>query len=600
MRRYKLKCGGRRKKAFMGIGESIAAGIQVAGMLAAAGLQVKATKDAAKQQEKAILDTGKQNADTIKQQTETMNKVENEKMAMTRTMNQEQQDIQKELLANTQLQAGQQNLDSRIQNTRMQVKAGGSPNRFNLKSPFFYGGARMPFKVTDGGGVLPIDIDTNGYGLYEIIGNDHEHYHKAPGGKNKTGVGIKFTNGGIVEGEGNQNTDKGEFFWVDPNDALFISKHDIGGFNPREAVVNGMHPKQAFAYQQLNKSILGINDDGTKAKCGKRKSIRHKAWGGTTFPISYENFPLAGSISNVAANVNIPSSISSPDKYKFDYSKILGDNNYGGNTGGSNVMNNYGGAIMNTAGNLIGAGLSWIGNRYAANKVAAAQEKARQYAIDAIDQMHGIDLSQIDANDYDAESTLAVVRSADTNINPQLERNRRLASAEKRDIDRNTLSSAASLTRKAEVDDRRFQRSNELEAYKHNEDEKIYQQNAQTLTQVAQANADRKLQARQNYLNDKFKYLAYNADVDNNKLQLKAQINSDARNSIANILGGSIQAGLQGFGNAITNSASGFASTFNGINNNNANLDLILASQDPLDADYFINYLTKKRKSLKV
>ena len=115
----------------------------------------------------------------------------------------------------------------------------------------------MPFVVTDGGTVIPIGRTPEGYDIYEILGNDHEHYHKAQGGKNKTGVGIKFADGNVIEGEGNQNTNQGEYMLQTPNAAYFISKHSIAGFNPAKAINMGMHPLAAFNIQEQIKQING-------------------------------------------------------------------------------------------------------------------------------------------------------------------------------------------------------------------------------------------------------------------------------------------------------------------------------------------------------
>ena len=120
----------------------------------------------------------------------------------------------------------------------------------------------MPFKVTDGGGVIPVGVTPEGFNLYEVIGNDHNHYHKTKSGKHKTGVGFKFANGSVIEGEGNQKSGQGEYLMTTPNDAVFISKHSINGFNPAQAVNNGMNPLQAFQLQEYIKAANGISDDG--------------------------------------------------------------------------------------------------------------------------------------------------------------------------------------------------------------------------------------------------------------------------------------------------------------------------------------------------
>ena len=268
MSRIRLKCGGKpRRKAFFGSDGAVMA----AATLAAAGITAGATALAAKSQSKAIVDSAKTQAQSIKDQTINSNNLQKEQLAFTRSQNQENRQQQQDIQTTLQLMAGQENMNDRMEKNKMQVKLGGKPKRRSITAPFYGGGK---FQVTDGGGVIPLSVTPEGYGLYELYGNDHDHYHKTSSGKNKTGVGIKFNDGSVVEGEGNQNTNQGELLYVTPNDAMFISKHSIDGFNPTQAVMNGVHPIQAFIIQEMLKARKGLNDDGSKAKCGKRRSLK--------------------------------------------------------------------------------------------------------------------------------------------------------------------------------------------------------------------------------------------------------------------------------------------------------------------------------------
>lgn len=177
----------------------------------------------------------------------------------------ENKDIQNNYYLALQTLMGQQNQNDRLEASKIQVRNGGDAGSKN-KIPVSYlqGGLQgnMPFKVTDGGGVIPVGVTPEGFNLYEIIGNDHNHYHKTKSGKHKTGVGFKFANGSVIEGEGNQRSGQGEYLMTTPNDAVFISKHSINGFNPAQAVNNGMNPLQAFQLQEYIKAANGISDDG--------------------------------------------------------------------------------------------------------------------------------------------------------------------------------------------------------------------------------------------------------------------------------------------------------------------------------------------------
>ena len=177
----------------------------------------------------------------------------------------ENKDIQNNYYLALQTLMGQQNQNDRLEASKIQVRNGGDAGSKN-KTPISYlqGGLQgnMPFKVTDGGGVIPVGVTPEGFNLYEVIGNDHNHYHKTKSGKHKTGVGFKFANGSVIEGEGNQKSGQGEYLMTTPNDAVFISKHSINGFNPAQAVNNGMNPLQAFQLQEYIKAANGISDDG--------------------------------------------------------------------------------------------------------------------------------------------------------------------------------------------------------------------------------------------------------------------------------------------------------------------------------------------------
>ena len=500
MERRKLKKGGAcRKKALFG--EAISAGAT----LAAAAMQVAATQAAAKEQSKAMIENAKTQSQTLTEQINNDSNLQKESMAFTKQQNKENRDFQRDVMMNIQMQAAGDNMDAKMERNKMQAKAG---KRIKLKSV-----GKTPFKVTDGGGVIPLSIDSNGYGIYEIYGNDHEHYHKTPGGKSKSGVGIKFPNGKVVEGEGNQNTNQGELLYVTPQDAVFISKHSINGFNPALAVKNGLNPVDAYNIQEYNKAIKGIDDDGSKVssynplnriqlKCGGRR----KAANGGFFS---KNNPWAG-------------------------------------------------PTISAFGNIGGAAISTIGNMLAANRLGSAYREAGDIIADAYSQWHGIDMNEIKKNDFKSTPALAVMRSADTNINPQLERIQRDAAARVRETNRGTLSSAARQARLASIQDTSAQRSGEQYAYAHNENEKIRQENAQRATQVMSENASREIQANKDYTSNRLSLLQYNNDIDNAKSAGIGQARADAavQSSAAKAQG--LQTSLATIGSALANSGKGY------------------------------------------
>ena len=588
MERRKLKCGGKtRRKALFGADGAVMA----AATLAAAGMTTAATAAAAKSQAKAVAESAKTQAQSIKDQTANNNNLQRESISFTRQQNQENRQQQQDIQTTLQMLAGQENMNDRMERNKMQVKFGGKPKRRSMSQPF-YGGAQ--FKVTDGGGVIPLYVTPEGYGLYELYGNDHEHYHKTSGGKNKTGVGIKFNDGSVVEGEGNQNTNQGELLYVTPQDAMFISKHSIDGFNPTQAVKNGVHPVQAFNIQETLKAIKGLKEDGSKAKCGKRKSLK-RLMGGLNSIMEQVNMtqnPSNGTVSVSAGTAyGVNNITTSPVESDQEIPIARNGKRVTLKCGGRRkaAWGDYAGATYNAAGNLLGAGITTLGNIYASSQLGKAYRQAGAILADAYSQMRGIDMSELSREDFEAPHTLAVVRSANTNINPQLERIRRNSASERREINRGTISSAARQQRLAATNDRMFQRIGEQYAYKDNADEQIKQANAERITQTAAANADRDVQARRDYANQRLSLLQYNNNIENAKIAGMAQARTDAltQSSMANAQG--LQSSISAIGSGLTAAAQGFASTANGLRAERINRDNILIGADSRNkVDYLI------------
>ena len=587
MSRIRLKCGGKpRRKAFFGADGAVMA----AATLAAAGITAGATAAAAKSQSKAIVESAKTQAQSIKDQTINSNNLQKEQLAFTRSQNQENRQQQQDIQTTLQLMAGQENMNDRMEKNKMQVKLGGKLKRRSITAPFYGGGK---FQVTDGGGVIPLSVTPEGYGLYELYGNDHDHYHKTSGGKNKTGVGIKFNDGSVVEGEGNQNTNQGELLYVTPQDAMFISKHSINGFNPAQAVMNGVHPIQAFAIQEAIKDAQGLNDDGSKSK---RRSLK-RMLGGPTQNLEQVNMtqnPNNGTAS-VAGGViyGINNQTTSPVE-ELQYNNAIAK--CGGRIhlkcGGRKkaAWGDYAGATYNAAGNVLGAGISTWGNMWAANQLGKAYREAGGILADAYSQMHGIDMSELKMEDYAAPHTLAVIRDSNNiSYDPQRERIRRNIASERREINRGTLSSAARQQRLSASNDRMLQRMSEIDATENNAKEAIRQGNAERITQTAQANADRDVQARKDYANQRLSLLQYNNNIENAKIAGMAQARADAltQSSMAHAQG--LQSSMSSISSGLTASAQGFSSTANGLREERVNKENILIGADSRNkTDYLI------------
>lgn len=475
----------KRKKAFLG------AAINAATAMTTALIQKAATEKAAKQQADAINENAKSTAEALQKQNENAIELQNEMVNVQTNMNKENNDIIRDMQATLQMVSGNEQNTYRDQANKIMAKngAGVSIKNFN-----------KPFKVIDGGGVIPLNVDNNGYGLYEIVGNDHEHYHKT-NGKYKSGVGIKFNNGQVVEGEGNQNTSKGEKLYVTPNRAMFLSKHNIKGFNPSDAVDNGLHPADAFAMQEQIKAANGITNDGKKYETG-----------GWIKPNPYTD---------------------------------------------------YSGAMINSAGNITGALINGLGSIFSSNKLAKAQLKAGDIMSDAYKNLKTFDMNLL--NDYVNSNdgrAMAVVRAANTNINPQLERIRRNASAERDSANSNLMSSAARQNMLMKIVDSAYQRASELYANKHNANETIKRENAQQISTASATNAQLDTQKSENNAAVIERALEFNTDTKNKSILGSAQSLADALiNSRATKSQGWINA-TSTMGDAVTATGNAFGTAY--------------------------------------
>lgn len=580
MKRIRLKNGGKtRHKAFLGADGAIMA----AATLAAAGINSAATTSAAKTQAKAVTENAKTQAQSIKQQSDNNTALQKESINFTRQQNQENRQQQQDIQTTLQMMAGQENMNDRMEANKIVVKYGGKTKRSSIKSSTFYGGAGMPFNVTDGGAVLPLRIDNNGFGLYEIIGDTHEQSHKTPNGKRKTGVGIKFKNGDIIEGEGNGNTNQGELMYVTPKDAFFLSKHSIDGYNPTQAVLNGVHPIEAYNVQEILKDIKGLNDDGSTKKTTSnnrfnsyRNSIK-KLYGGynilqnnaniTALPLNSTRGVVGGAIYNTKQN-NIARygkkiSLRNNIRNKASLGSWLGLN--------KSDWKNYAGAIYSSVGNVLGAGVNVLGNMYAGNILSDAYTNAGNILIDAYSQMKGISLDEVKREDFEAPHTLAVTRRANTNINPQVERIRRNADVEQREINRGTLSSAARQQRLAATNDRMTQRIGEQYAWKNNQDETIKQGNAERITETAKANADRDVIARKNWGDQRLSLMQYNNNIENAKIAGMAQAKADALTQSQTYRANALSTSMNAVGGALAASGKAFGTAMSDIRTDNIN-----------------------------
>ena len=574
MTRYKLKNGGRRPKAFFGAEAAAiltSAGINVAGTLAAANIGAKATKDAAKQQATATINAATKQANSIKEQANRARELQQESQEFTKEQNAENRELQKDIQMNLQMLTGQQNVNDRLEAAKIQVRNGGSMRRKlaqqnpNTLLRGSYSQTNMPFAVTDGGGVIPLGSTPEGFDLYELYGNDHEHYHKAQGGKNKTGVGLKFANGKTIEGEGNQNSNQGEYVLITPNDAMFISKHSIKGFNPATAVNNGMHPLEAFATQEQIKAANNISDSGKTP----RRSLRYIG-GGTSNSSDFMYLPQQTPTLSMDAMAPIATGVA--------YGKINGMFNKKGQEKieenkakyGTNVRKKltcsgrpkaaYGwentiGAGITTLGNLGGAWITNAANNKAIGYISAANTQAAGILADAYKQMHGIDINSIRREDYAAAHAMAQLRAPIVNTAAQRIAQERTLQRKLENARRYSISGAAAQDRMTLAETDYNDNIGKIEADADRIREQIKQHNIDSINETARLNAQLDTQANNQYASAYLNALQYNNDIENQKIAGIAQAQANAITGNAQVAASTSQANAQAWGSAITNSA---------------------------------------------
>lgn len=620
--RKKAKCG--RKKAIFGSQEAAiitAAGINAAAAAAAAAVGASATKDAANKQAQATTAAAQRQAQAIKTQTESSKEYQLQAQNFIKDQNTESRELQKDVQMQLQMLTGQQNVNDKLEANKLVVKNGGMTKpRYSLR------GNNMAFKVTDGGYVIPIGNTPEGYNLFEIRGNDHEHYHKAPGGKNKTGVGIKFADGNVIEGEGNQNTNQGEYMLQTPNAAYFISKHNIAGFNPAKAVNMGMHPLAAYNIQEQQKQINGITDDGKKTSSPVENN---KKLAGGLIPNIYDMYNQTtpkfetDTIGDTAVGVAYVSkdknqmkcggkkrilkcggkkrslkcggkvrqkavngiSVSTPVKLNIPKKLTLSSTNSTSTKSFGNFWNNIGGVFLNadflgsglsSLSNLIGAGITAGANKYASNKLAEAYNTSSNLLADAYRNLRTIDLNSIKREDYAAAHAMPALQAPISQsaapiaaVNRQLQR--RLSNAGKY-----SASSAAAQNRMASAEIDAQDAKTKVYSADQEQMQKIRQANAERVTQAAMQNAQNDIEASKQYSNAYLNLLQYNNDIENQRLLGAAGALSEGATNAAGAIANAHTANATAWNNAMVNSGQSFANTLSAMATRKADLEKVM------------------------
>lgn len=597
MARCKLK-NTRAKAQF---GEAIAAaGIGAAATMAAAGISAAAAKQAAIKQSQATITGAKQQANSLLKQNDVNTQLQNDLISFQKEENQQNREIMNNMQMTMQMQNGQLNVNDRNNAARIQVKRGGKVNRTFLRG---VNSQNMPFRVTDGGGVIPVGTTPEGYNLFEIYGDNHEHYHKTKGGKYKSGVGFKFANGATIEGEGNQNSGQGELLLTTPTDAYFISKHSIKGFNPAQAVEEGMHPLQAYNTQEVmkdatnNEAIAKYGNrvynklpvERLKLKCGGRPKAEY-GWtyslpwlrepevdAATPGHINYRN-NFAGAKGwnpnyDVNSNIKTATPINSNMAGHVDYGTKPQNTTVSSTTTKSSSPNSW---WTRNGGNLIGAGINGIsqiggalianiGNNLAAKEIATGAKQAASIMSNAYSKMRGIDPSQLSRNDFRAAHSMVALRDPRVNVAPEMAINERMLHRGLTTAARNNRSAAAMANRMSTVETNAYDMRSNIYGNQAKLAEGIKQGNVERISAASEANATRDLQANLAYKQSHDNILMYNNNIENAKIAGIGQVNADAVNQVAQTMAGTHAANAQSLAGAVGMFGKGYGDAFAAI-----------------------------------
>lgn len=644
----KLKNCGRRKAPFGSNEAAIlaAAGINVAGTMAASTIGANATKKAAQDQANATIQSAQKQAQAIKDQNAKSKELQQESQDFVKEQNAENRELQKDIQLQLQMLTGQQNVNDRLEASKIQVKNGGSTKRklrLAGKFPsFLQGSENMPFVVTDGGTVIPIGRTPEGYDIYEILGNDHEHYHKAQGGKNKTGVGIKFADGNVIEGEGNQNTNQGEIMVNTPNNAYFISKHSIAGFNPAKMTLDGMHPLQAYAIQEQLKAANGISDDGKH----NSTPVEKKLLGGepNSFYTMYNQIGPQMGVDTVGdTTVGVASQFTDKKrslkcggktrrkannglKWNWNTGKwegsVANDNiqvpyapgkqpsstTTNTSTGGNSATHSKGFFSDWTAGNtvdLIGSGIGALGNiggalitasanRSAARTVADAQNRAANLMADAYRSLTGIDMNSIRKEDYAAAHAMPVLQAPVSFAQQGISKIDRSLQRTLANAGKYSTSGASAQERMSRAEVNAQDARNEVYSEDQKQMQNIRQANAERVSRAAELNAQLDTQANKEYASAYLNALQYNNDINNQKILGAAGALSEGAVNSANTMSAAQTSNAQAWANAILGGTQGFTSSLSAMADRKAKLaSALLGAGSDSQASYYATVSSK-------
>lgn len=532
-----------RPKALFGEAAAIAA--QTVAQIANAALQAQATRDSARTQADSVLENAKSQAEAMRQQNENNTKLQTQMMEFTKSQNDQNRQIMKDMQMNMQLTAGAQSARDRREASKIVLKRGGSARRKLRDAYSSLQGGNIPFRVTDGGYALAVGQTPEGYDIYKFIGDTHKDYHKTRSGKYKSGIGLKFPNGSEIEVE------NGEYGVGSPEDMYVYSAHTRHNFNPAKAIEAGMSPNDVAAIQETYKAIDGIDSEGNNTSPVKRI------------------LTSAGKTTRQQIN-------SLKNRHRYDI-------------GGWWLA-----PTISGAGNLLGAGLSALGIGTGSNYLSKRVGEAGDILANAYGQLKGVSMEDVfgpNANgklSFSLGHYLPVIRSSYYNANPELAQVDKDARRQTSAVNRNTLSSAARLSRTNLANTFAQDARSKIYADKANREEQTKQANVAAINEAAAHNAQLDIEMNKQFYGTKADLAKFNANIENEKILGAAETRANTLQQLGQI-GANKRQGIAGaFGNALVQTGLGFANAYNDKLTRDFELDLakLGANQEGLTTWY--------------
>lgn len=553
----RTKLRNQRPKALFGADGAIMA----AATLAAAGIQAAAQYATGKQGADAALEGAKRQADALAQQNENANRLQTEMMQFTKDQNDQSRQIIKDNQMNLQLMAGAQSMRDRREQSKTIVKYGGSKRRrlMDIASSFLQGG-NMPFRITDGGGVIPIGQTPEGFDIYKIYGDSHKEYHKSSGGKYKSGVGFKYPDGSEIEGE------RGELAIATPNNMYFLSRHTRHGFNPAKAVEAGLSPEYAYNLQETYKDIDGIDSEGNYTSPVERRY--HASLGGVVpyynTAIPYNNYTIMPGATAVAFEQSQMNNRRNSFKNGGNVRKQIASLNNRRKLAGGGFFNQwYASPIISGVGNFLGAGLSALGTGLGASYMNRRIGQASDILANAYGNLKGVDMKEVFGDNFNASfdqgAYMPALRSSYYNADPWLEEVHRNMRRVQGVASNTNGSSAAQLNRLNTAAANAATESGKIYANKANIEEDNKQKQMDAINDAAAHNAQLKIEGIKNRTAIQADLAKYNAGVANEGILGAAETRANGLMQQGQIRANMLQGIGSAFGNALTQTGLGFA-----------------------------------------